>query len=108
MDNLYIWLTVGVIALVTAALRFLPFAVFNDKRGVPKIVDKLGKLLPYSIMGMLVVFCLKEVSFGDVSGFLPELISVAVVGVLYVPRRNTLLSTIGGTVCYMVLVQLVF
>lgn len=108
MGNLHTWSIVSVIAFVTAALRFLPFAVFNDKRRVPRIIDKLGKLLPYSIMGMLVVYCLKGVHFIGLSGFLPEFISCIVVGVLYVWRRNTLLSIILGTVCYMVLVQAVF
>lgn len=104
MGNLHIWGLVAVIALVTALLRFLPFVVFNDKKGVPRIIDKLGKLLPYAIMGMLVVYCLKEVRFTELSGFLPELISCLVVAIVYVWRRNTLLSIILGTVCYMILV----
>ncbi len=108
MGNLHTWGIVAVIALVTALLRFLPFALFNDKRRVPKIIDKLGRLLPYAIMGMLVVYCLRGVSFRSISGFLPELISCVVVGALYVWRRNTLLSIILGTVCYMILVQAVF
>ena len=108
MNDLHTWGVVAVIALVTAAIRFLPFAVFNGKRKTPKIIDKLGKVLPYAIMGMLVVYCLKDMSFAAPSGFLPSLIACAVVGVLYVWKRNTLISIIAGTVCYMALVQFVF
>lgn len=108
MPELHTWAVVAVIALVTAALRFLPFAVFNGNRQTPRIVEKLGRVLPYAIMGMLVVYCLKGISFTDASGFLPELIACAVVGGLYLWKRNTLLSVIGGTLCYMFLVQTVF
>ncbi len=108
MPDLHTWGIVAVIALVTAALRFLPFLIFNDKRKTPKLIEKLGKTLPYAIMGMLVIYCLKGISFAGVSGWLPMLISCVVVGVLYIWKRNTLISIISGTVCYMLLVQLVF
>ena len=108
MNDWYVWCTIAVIALVTALLRFLPFSIFSGNRKTPKIVEKLGRDLPYAIMGMLVVYCLKDLSFAGVSGFLPQLIACAVVVVLHVWRRNTLVSIIGGTVCYMVMVQLVF
>ncbi len=106
--DLRIWLTVAVIALVTAVLRFLPFAIFNGHRKTPKIIEKLGAILPYAVMGMLVVYCLKGVNFTSTSGYLPALISSVLVGLLYVWKRNTLVSIIAGTVCYMLLVQLVF
>ncbi|MBR2459751.1 MAG: AzlD domain-containing protein [Clostridia bacterium] len=108
MNEAYIWLTVAAIALVTAAIRFLPFAVFNGGRKTPRLIEKLGGTLPYAIMGMLVVYCLKDMRFTAIEGFLPQLISCAVVGILYLWRRNKLLSIVTGTVCYMLLVQLVF
>lgn len=108
MTDLYTWSIVAVIALVTATLRFLPFIIFNGNKKTPKIIEKLGKILPFAIMGMLVVYCLKDISFTSVSEFLPAIISCVVVGVLYVWKRNTLISIICGTVCYMVLVQVVF
>ena len=108
MRDMYIWLAVAVIALVTALTRFLPFLIWDGNRTMPPILDKLGKVLPYAIMGMLVVYCLKEVTLSSLSGFLPELIAGAVVVVSYVWKRNTLLSIIGGTICYMVFVQFVF
>ena len=98
---------VAVIALVTAGLRFLPFAIFRG-REVPPFVAYLGKVLPFSIMGMLVVYCLRNVTFGDLSNWLPALISVALVVILHLWKRNTLLSIIGGTLCHMLLVQLIF
>lgn len=106
MNDTYIWLSVAVIAVVTAALRFLPFAVWQ--KGSPKIIEKLGKTLPFAIMGMLVVYCLKDISFLTPGGFLPQVIGCAVVVAIHIWRRNTLLSILTGTVCYMVLVQLVF
>ena len=108
MSEMHIWYTVAVMALVTASLRFLPFLVLGGDRKTPKIVQKLGKILPYAIMGMLVVYCLKGVTFTSVGGFVPSLIACLVVGVLYVWKRNTLVSIVCGTVCYMLLVQVVF
>lgn len=108
MTEIHTWGTVAVVALVTALIRFLPFFIFGGDKKAPKIIEKLSKVLPYSVMGMLVVYCLKDVSFSSASGFLPHLIACAVVGVLYVWKRNTLISIIAGTVCYMFLVQAVF
>ncbi len=108
MNELRTWSVVAVIALVTAALRFLPFVVFSGKKKTPRIIDKLGRILPFAIMGMLVVYCMKGISFTSLAGFLPMLIACAVVGALYVWKRNTLLSIICGTVCHMILLQLVF
>ena len=65
------WLIVAVIALVTALLRFLPFIIFSDSKKTPRIIEKLSKSLPYAIMGMLVIYCLKGISFTSVEGFLP-------------------------------------
>ena len=99
---------IAVIAAVTILLRFLPFLVFGGKRKTPEIITYLGKVLPCAIMGMLVVFCLKGVSPTVYPYGLPELIACVLVVVLHVWKRNTLLSIVGGTACYMVLIQLVF
>ena len=93
-------------ALATAAVRFLPFLVFNGRRPIPKVIGYLGSVLPYSVMAMLVVYCLKSISFVTFSGWLAPLISVCVVVILHVQKRNTLLSIIGGTICYMLLIRL--
>lgn len=108
MIDLHTGMTIAVIALVTILLRFLPFLVFRDQTKTPKIIEKLGRVLPYAIMGMLVIYCVKGVSFVNVAGFLPTLIACILVGVLYLWKRNTLLSIICGTVCYMFFVQVIF
>lgn len=108
MTETMLWLTVAVIALVTALIRFLPFIVFTNDRKTPKWIEKLGKLLPSAVMAMLVVYCLKDVNFTTSAGFLPALIASVVVCGSYVWKRNTLLSIISGTVLYMILVQIVF
>ena len=89
-------------------LRFLPFFVFGSGKETPKFITYLGKYLPYAIMGMLVVYCLKGISFVTAPHGLPELIAVAAVVLLHLWKRNTLLSIGGGTVLYMILIQVVF
>lgn len=101
-------LIIAVAGAVTLMLRFLPFLVFGGKRETPPYIVYLGKVLPYAIMGMLVIYCLRGISFTAAANFLPELIACAVVVLAHVWKRNTLLSIISGTVCYMLLVQFVF
>lgn len=97
-----------VIAAVTAALRFLPFLVFPDGKKRPGIITYLGNVLPYGVMAMLVIYCLKNVSVLSHPYGLPELLAIIAVVALHLWRKNTLLSIFGGTAFYMVLVQLVF
>lgn len=99
---------IAVMTLVTMATRFLPFLIFGEKRKTPELVLYLGKVLPCAIMGMLVVYCLKDVSILSAPFGLPELLGIVVVTVLHLWRRNSLLSIGVGTVFYMLLVQLVF
>lgn len=101
-------LIIAVAGAVTLMLRFLPFLVFGGKRETPPYIVYLGKVLPYAIMGMLVIYCLRGISFTATANYLPELIACAVVVLAHVWKRNTLLSIISGTVCYMLLVQFVF
>ena len=101
-------LLVVVVALVTMLTRFLPFLIFSGKKKTPAIITYLGKVLPFAIMGMLVVYCLKGVSLTAFPFGFPEFLGCAAVTLLHVWKRNTLLSIGAGTVCYMLLVQLVF
>ena len=104
--NLHAALLVAVMAVVTALLRFLPFLVFRHK--VPSYVMYLGEVLPAAIIGMLVIYCLKDVTLSRAPFGAPELLAgLAVVG-LQAWKRNSLISILGGTVLYMLLVQLVF
>ncbi len=104
MGDLHSLLIVLVTAGVTVLLRFLPFLVFRDK--TPKAILYLGKVLPCAIMAMLVVFCLKNVSFVAHPFALPEIISVIAVVVLHKWRHNTLISIPIGTAIYMILIRL--
>lgn len=97
-----------VMTLVTMATRFLPFLIFGEHRKTPELITYLGKVLPCAVMGMLVVYCLKDVAFLQAPFGLPELIGIAVVALLHLWKRNSLLSIGVGTVGYMLLVQLVF
>ncbi len=101
-------LMIAIIVLVTVLLRFLPFLVFGEKRKTPDLITHLGSVLPFAIMGMLVVYCLKDVSVTAYPFGIPELIGCAAVALLHIWRRNTLLSIGAGTVIYMLLIQLVF
>ncbi len=100
--------TIALCALGTMLTRFLPFLLFSSKRPTPKYVVYLGRALPAAIFSMLVVYCLKSVNVLAYSYGLPELIAIAVTVALHLWKRQTLLSIAGGTVCYMLLVQMVF
>ena len=102
-----VWIVV-VATIVTMATRFTPFLIFGNGRKTPDIIVYLGKVLPYAIMGMLVVYCMKDVSFLTAPYGIPELLGCAAVAALHLWKRNTLLSIGAGTVFYMVLVQVVF
>ena len=102
-----IWMVI-IISIATAATRFLPFLIFGGKKEPPKLITYLGKVLPCAIMGMLVVYCMKDVAFLAYPYGIPELLGCLIVAVLHIWKRNTLLSIGVGTVSYMLLVQLVF
>lgn len=101
-------ITIALCVLGTVATRFLPFLVFSGDKPTPKYIQYLGKALPAAIFGMLVVYCLKNVSILTGSHGIPELISIVLVVALHLWKRQMLLSIAGGTVCYMLLVQFVF
>jgi len=101
-------ITIIMVILGTMITRFLPFIIFPAGKPVPKYVKYLGKFLPAAVFGLLIIYCLKDVSIFTGSHGIPELISIAVVVGLHLWKRNMLLSIAGGTVCYMLLVQFVF
>ena len=108
MPDLHSAAVITVIALVTAGLRFLPFWIFGENRKTPPLIAYLGQILPYATMGMLVVYCLKGVDLTAAPFGIPEFLGCAVVALLHIWKRSTLLSIGAGTVCYMLLVQFVF
>ena len=97
---------VAVMSAVTVLLRALPFLVFLKK--VPAYVTYLGRVLPPAIIGMLVIYCLKDTTVTAAPFGAPELIAGALVVILQAWKRNALLSILSGTAVYMLLIQLVF
>ena len=110
MDNntVHSLLIVAVMVVFTALTRFLPFFAFPEGRKRPKVITYLGTVLPYALIGMLVVYCFKSVSVFAYPYCIPELLAVVLVAVLHIWKRNTLISVFGGVIFYMVLVQCVF
>ncbi len=104
-SNTYMLWAIIVMALVTALLRFAPFLLMGNRK-TPAYVEYLGRVLPYAVMAMLVVYCLRGTDFTAFPFGICEVIAVAVVVIAHVWKRNTLMSIIAGTVCYMVLIRI--
>lgn len=101
-------ITIAVVVLGTMLTRFLPFLLFPSGKPTPGYVQYLGRVLPGAVFGLLVIYCLKNVSVFHGSHGIPELISIALVVILHKWKKQMLLSIAGGTICYMLLVQFVF
>lgn len=101
-------LMIFIMAGITFFIRIIPFVLFPGNKKTPSYILYLGKVLPYAIIGMLVVYCLKDVSVSTAPFGIPELITTAAIIAVHVWKRNTLLSIGGGTIFYMFLVQFVF
>ena len=106
MSNVYFWLAVFVSGLITFLLRLTPFIAFKSGK-TPIWVQYLGKVMPPAIIALLVVYCLKEISFADTSRWLPHIISVTAVAILHKLKGSMLLSIGGGTAIYMLLIRLI-
>jgi branched-subunit amino acid transport protein AzlD len=98
-------ITIGLCVLGTMTTRFLPFLIFSEKRTTPAFVQYIGKYLPSAVFGMLVIYCLKNVSLVSGTHGIPELISIIVTIVLHKWKRQMLISIAGGTACYMLLLH---
>ena len=101
-------LIIFVIAIITFGLRAAPFLLFSKTGTTPKVVTYLGNALPPAVMGMLIIYCLRNVSILKAPFGVPELIAVVAVAGLHLWRKNNLLSILGGTIIYMFLIQFVF
>ena len=100
--------SIAVMALVTFLTRALPFVLFDRGEHPPKVVMYLGQVLPPAIIAMLIVYCLKGVSFATPAGWAPSLLAGGTAVLLHLWKGNDLLSIFGATVLYMMLVQAVF
>lgn len=101
-------ITISLAVAATMLTRFLPFAVFREGRPTPRFITYLGDALPAAVFAMLVVYCFRNVNWTRGSHGIPELIALAVTVGLHLRHHNMMLSMAGGTICYMLLIQLVF
>jgi branched-subunit amino acid transport protein AzlD len=96
---------IATVIIATMATRFLPFILFPANKPAPEYVQYLGKVLPSAVLGMLAIYCLRDINVFTGSHGIPELIAIAVVVLLHFWKKQMLLSIAGGTVVYMLLVQ---
>ncbi|MDD3221262.1 MAG: branched-chain amino acid transporter AzlD [Clostridia bacterium] len=108
MTDLQACITIGVCVLGTMLTRFLPFILFPENKETPEFIRYLGTVLPYAVIGLLVIYCLKDVNVFGSSHGLPELIAIVFIVFIHRWKKNVLLSIAGGTLLYMVLVQYIF
>ena len=99
---------IGIVAFGTMITRFLPFILFPAGKETPPYIKYLGKILPAAVFGLLVVYCLKNVNILTGTHGLPEFLGIAFVVVLHLWKKQMLLSIAGGTIFYMILVQMIF
>lgn len=99
------WLLILVMAVVTFAIRALPFIIL--RRNTPAYISYLGKVLPAAVIGMLVVYCIKDVEVRAFPYGIPELLSIICVILIHIWKRNTVLSIFGGTVIYMAVLNMI-
>ncbi len=100
--------TIAMVILGTRLTRFVPFFVFPAGKPTPKYVQYLGNVLPPAVFGLLIIYCLKNVSIFTGSHAIPELLAITLVIALHTWKRQMLLSIAGGTIFYMILVQFIF
>lgn len=108
MTHTQIAITIAVVVAATVTTRFLPYILFPEGRRVPAFVRYLGRVLAPAVFGLLVVYCLRHVDVTSGAHGLPELIALVVTVALYLWRRDMIVPMLGGTVCYMLLVQFIF
>ena len=107
MSNMQLILTALILAVSVWLTRFLPFLLFGKREKLPPFMEYLGKVLPAAMMGLLVVYCFKDVSFASLQGALPALLGTAAVVGLHLWKRNSILSIAAGTAVYMLCLRLI-
>ncbi|MEE0128982.1 MAG: AzlD domain-containing protein [Eubacterium sp.] len=108
MSNTQLILMIAVAGACTFATRLFPFALFGGKKEVPKFIKYLGAVLPVAILGILIVYCLRDFEKGSINYILPQIIAVALTAGIHLWKKNTLLSIAVGTIGYMLLIHFVF
>lgn len=108
MNLIQVVIMIWMVILGTMITRFLPFCIFTSDKPTPKYVQYLGKMIPSAALGMLVIYCLKDVSLFRGNHGVPELISIIIVVLLRLWKKQMMISIVGGTISYMVFIQLIF
>lgn len=108
MSNTQLILMIAVAGACTFATRLFPFALFGGKKEVPKFIKYLGNVLPVAILGILIVYCLRDFEKGSINYILPQIVAVALTAGIHLWKKNTLLSIAVGTIGYMLLIHFVF
>ena len=108
MSNTQLILMIAVAGACTFATRLFPFELFGGKKEVPKFIKYLGDVLPVAILGILIVYCLRDFEKGSINYILPQIIAVALTAGIHLWKKNTLLSIAVGTIGYMLLIHFVF
>lgn len=106
MTGMQVFVTVLIAAVVTMATRAIPFLLFPAGKQAPAFITWLSGQLPRAVMAMLMIYCLKDLSFSVVSGWLPALLGVAATVLLHLWKRQMMISILGGTALYMALIRL--
>ncbi len=101
-------ITILIAAVCTFATRVFPFALFGRKKEVPKFIKYLGEILPLAIIGILIIYCLKDFTGGDKNIIIPQIIAVAATAIIHIWKHNTLLSIAVGTIGYMLMINFIF
>ncbi|MDR1569353.1 MAG: AzlD domain-containing protein [Oscillospiraceae bacterium] len=99
-------ITIVIIAICTLITRALPFWLFSGERAAPRFLPYLGSALPYAVIGMLIIYCLRDFSFAQPSRALSQGIGVAVTAALYLWRKHSLIAIVGGTAAYMLALRI--
>ena len=97
-----------VMAAVTFATRLAPFLFFGKNKATPKYIVYIGNYLPPAVMAMLIIYCLRNIKLFMFPFGIPEVIGIIIVAILHIWKRNNLISILGGTVIYMIMVQWIF
>ncbi|MFP4697344.1 MAG: branched-chain amino acid transporter permease [Eubacteriales bacterium] len=108
MNNSYTLIAILIMAIITFITRVAPFIIFRNYKRTPKYVVYIGKYLPPAVIAMLIIYCLKDINLLAFPFGIPEMIGIAVVALLHIWKRNNLISIIGGTIIYMIQVQIIF
>lgn len=108
MSTKEVYIAIAIVAAITFTIRMFPLFFFSHRDTIPKLVKDLGVLLPYSMMGLLVIYCLRSMHFNSFSGFVPLIAASLVTAGSYLWKRKSILSIVLGTAVYMFLIQQVF